>query len=215
MSGASNQVISLPKGGGALQGIGEKFSPDLHTGTGNFSVPIALPQMTSRATSWKRCGRSSATRPSWRCWIRRLRTGRCRPSAWTGNRRAVRMPTGCWAQLCTEDFGDLRSGRCDPGGEVPPGRPPRQQQRRDQERAGRREWSVLPRRSLLPADLLDYRTIAEVLITIDYTWRIQRIAERLSSGWNAPSVQTVHSASATNSPTSGLTCTIPTRQRSL
>jgi hypothetical protein len=36
-------AISLPKGGGALQGIGEKFSPDLHTGTGNFTVPIALP----------------------------------------------------------------------------------------------------------------------------------------------------------------------------
>jgi hypothetical protein len=42
-SGISNQVISLPKGGGALQGIGEKFAPDLHTGTGNFTVPIALP----------------------------------------------------------------------------------------------------------------------------------------------------------------------------
>jgi len=39
----SSQVISLPKGGGALSGIGEKFSPDLHTGTGNFTVPIALP----------------------------------------------------------------------------------------------------------------------------------------------------------------------------
>jgi hypothetical protein len=35
--------MSLPKGGGALHGLGEKFSPDLHTGTGNFSVPIALP----------------------------------------------------------------------------------------------------------------------------------------------------------------------------
>lgn len=42
-SGTSNQVISLPKGGGALNGIGEKFSPDLHTGTGNFTVPIAVP----------------------------------------------------------------------------------------------------------------------------------------------------------------------------
>src|SRR5256885_11455664 len=42
-SGTSEQVISLPKGGGALQGIGEKFSPDLFTGTGNFTVPIALP----------------------------------------------------------------------------------------------------------------------------------------------------------------------------
>ena len=42
-SGVSSQVISLPTGGGALHGIGEKFSPDLHTGTGNFTVPIALP----------------------------------------------------------------------------------------------------------------------------------------------------------------------------
>lgn len=42
-SGTSNQIISLPKGGGAQHGIGEKFSPDLHTGTGNFTVPIALP----------------------------------------------------------------------------------------------------------------------------------------------------------------------------
>src|SRR5437899_2667509 len=42
-SGSSSQVISLPKGGGALHGIGETFSPDLHTGTGNFTVPLALP----------------------------------------------------------------------------------------------------------------------------------------------------------------------------
>ncbi|MDX8126804.1 SpvB/TcaC N-terminal domain-containing protein [Methylomonas sp. OY6] len=42
-SGTSSQIIDLPQGGGALHGIGEKFSPDLHTGTGNFSVPIALP----------------------------------------------------------------------------------------------------------------------------------------------------------------------------
>ncbi|MFA5922038.1 MAG: penicillin-insensitive murein endopeptidase [Methylococcaceae bacterium] len=42
-SGSSPQVISLPKGGGALSGIGETFSPDLHTGTGNFTVPLALP----------------------------------------------------------------------------------------------------------------------------------------------------------------------------
>jgi len=41
-SSASN-IIALPKGGGALHGIGEKFAPDLHTGTGNFTVPIALP----------------------------------------------------------------------------------------------------------------------------------------------------------------------------
>jgi RHS repeat-associated protein len=42
-SGVSSGVISLPQGGGALHGIGEKFAPDLHTGTGNFTVPIALP----------------------------------------------------------------------------------------------------------------------------------------------------------------------------
>jgi RHS repeat-associated protein len=35
--------ISLPSGGGAIGGLGEKFSPDLFTGTGNFSVPIAVP----------------------------------------------------------------------------------------------------------------------------------------------------------------------------
>lgn len=42
-SGTSEQVNSLPSGGGALSGIGETFAADLHTGTGNFTVPIALP----------------------------------------------------------------------------------------------------------------------------------------------------------------------------
>ena len=42
-SSTSSQVISLPTGGGALRGIGETFSPDLHTGTGNFTIPVALP----------------------------------------------------------------------------------------------------------------------------------------------------------------------------
>ncbi len=37
-------MISLPQGGGAVSGMGEKFSPDLFTGTGNFSVPIAIPE---------------------------------------------------------------------------------------------------------------------------------------------------------------------------
>lgn len=47
-SGASSQIISLLKGGGALQGIGETFSPDLHTGTGNFTIPSTLPQGRNR-----------------------------------------------------------------------------------------------------------------------------------------------------------------------
>lgn len=42
-SGISSQVVSVPKGGGAIPGIGEKFAPDIHTGTGNFSVPISIP----------------------------------------------------------------------------------------------------------------------------------------------------------------------------
>lgn len=32
-------AIVPPSGGGAQSGLGEKFSPDLFTGTGNFSVP--------------------------------------------------------------------------------------------------------------------------------------------------------------------------------
>jgi RHS repeat-associated protein len=35
-------LLSLPTGGGALKGMGETFAPDLHTGTGNFTVPLAL-----------------------------------------------------------------------------------------------------------------------------------------------------------------------------
>jgi RHS repeat-associated protein len=42
-SGISSQVLSLPSGGGALKGIGETFSPDLFTGTGNLTVPLDLP----------------------------------------------------------------------------------------------------------------------------------------------------------------------------
>ena len=38
----SDSIISLPAGGGALSGIGETFSPDLFTGTGNFTIPIDL-----------------------------------------------------------------------------------------------------------------------------------------------------------------------------
>ncbi len=43
MNATSNEAITLPKGGGAQHGMGEKFSPDLHTGTVNFTIPIALP----------------------------------------------------------------------------------------------------------------------------------------------------------------------------
>src|SRR4029453_14285736 len=43
-SGIAEQVISLPTGGGALRGIGETFQPNLFSGTGNHSIPLALSQ---------------------------------------------------------------------------------------------------------------------------------------------------------------------------
>lgn len=42
-SGTADQFISVPVGGGALKGLGEAFVPDLQTGTGQFTVPLALP----------------------------------------------------------------------------------------------------------------------------------------------------------------------------
>src|SRR5690348_5266912 len=36
-------LISVPQGGGAISGIGETFQPDLHTGTGNLTIPLQLP----------------------------------------------------------------------------------------------------------------------------------------------------------------------------
>src|SRR5213593_2810860 len=38
---ALSPAISLPKGGGAIRGIGEKFSANPVTGTGSMTVPIA------------------------------------------------------------------------------------------------------------------------------------------------------------------------------
>jgi len=41
--GFASQAPSLPGGGGGLGGLGETFTPDLHSGTGAFSVPLGLP----------------------------------------------------------------------------------------------------------------------------------------------------------------------------
>jgi hypothetical protein len=38
----AQNVISLPKGGDALKGIGETFQPNLFTGTGNHAIPLAI-----------------------------------------------------------------------------------------------------------------------------------------------------------------------------
>jgi hypothetical protein len=37
----SAPTISLPKGGGAIRGMGEKFAANPVTGTGSMTVPIA------------------------------------------------------------------------------------------------------------------------------------------------------------------------------
>jgi hypothetical protein len=37
------QIIALPKGGGAVRGVGETFTADPQTGTGSFTVPLTLP----------------------------------------------------------------------------------------------------------------------------------------------------------------------------
>jgi hypothetical protein len=39
----ASDLISVPQGGGAISGIGETFQPDLHTGTGNLTIPLQLP----------------------------------------------------------------------------------------------------------------------------------------------------------------------------
>ena len=42
-SGVTSQAISVPKGAGTIQGMGESFSAQLSTGIATFSVPFALP----------------------------------------------------------------------------------------------------------------------------------------------------------------------------
>src|ERR687892_862436 len=40
--GVTAPAISLPKGGGAIRGIGEKFAANPVTGTGSMTVPLAV-----------------------------------------------------------------------------------------------------------------------------------------------------------------------------
>ncbi|HVY31615.1 MAG TPA: toxin TcdB middle/N-terminal domain-containing protein [Polyangiaceae bacterium] len=42
-SGVTSQAISVPKGAGTVQGMGESFSAQLSTGIATFSVPFSLP----------------------------------------------------------------------------------------------------------------------------------------------------------------------------
>ena len=40
-------TVSLPKGGGAIRGMGEKFAANPVTGTGSMSVPIATSSVSA------------------------------------------------------------------------------------------------------------------------------------------------------------------------
>src|SRR5215813_3213856 len=42
VKGSIVPALTLPKGGGAIRGIGEKFAANPVTGTGSLSVPIAV-----------------------------------------------------------------------------------------------------------------------------------------------------------------------------
>ena len=43
-SGASDNALPLPKGGGATRGLGDGFTPDFNRGTGGYSIQIELPK---------------------------------------------------------------------------------------------------------------------------------------------------------------------------
>jgi hypothetical protein len=54
-SASPTEVIALPRGGGVLCELGEKFSPDLFTGTGRVRIPVAVPagRATAPIRSWR------------------------------------------------------------------------------------------------------------------------------------------------------------------
>jgi len=51
-SDAPGEIISVPQGSCAENEIGEKFSADLYTGTGNFTIPSALPAGRNGFRRW-------------------------------------------------------------------------------------------------------------------------------------------------------------------
>ena len=42
-SGVRPQVISVPSGPGAIEGLGESFEPQLNHGSGQYALPLAAP----------------------------------------------------------------------------------------------------------------------------------------------------------------------------
>jgi RHS repeat-associated protein len=43
-SGISDNILSLPEGGGGMSPLGERFQPDLLRGSGSYSVPLNIPK---------------------------------------------------------------------------------------------------------------------------------------------------------------------------
>jgi RHS repeat-associated protein len=59
-TGTSSQAISVPKGSGTVEGMGESFSAQLSTGSAAFSIPIALPAARGGAQPSLALGYSSS-----------------------------------------------------------------------------------------------------------------------------------------------------------
>ena len=51
--------ISLPKGGGAIRGMGEKFGANPVTGTGSMTIPIATSPGRSRGKYFIECSQNA------------------------------------------------------------------------------------------------------------------------------------------------------------
>src|SRR5437660_6457149 len=49
-SGVSPNTISLPKGPGSIEGLGESFQPTLNTGTAKYSIALKVPPGTAGHT---------------------------------------------------------------------------------------------------------------------------------------------------------------------
>jgi len=73
-SGATPSVIPVPSGEGSVEGMGESFSPHLSSGTGTFSVPLAVPPgragvQPSLALSYSTSAGNSDVGFGWSCAV--------------------------------------------------------------------------------------------------------------------------------------------------
>jgi RHS repeat-associated protein len=74
----SNELLSVPRGGGAISGLGEAFQPNLNVGTGSYVVPIELPKGFRQRTptlslTYSTAGPQGALGMGWALPIRGIR----------------------------------------------------------------------------------------------------------------------------------------------